>query len=62
MTKRRRYIVEVDHPPGVTGAQMKVYIEDAVASMKGSYHPEDPIFDLDGDTVVVKFCQGQDRE
>jgi hypothetical protein len=52
--KRSRYVVELFRPDGVTSAEMRAYIEDAVASMKGSYHPEDPIFELDGDTVKVK--------
>lgn len=38
-------------PPGAEAADLRAYVEDAVATWRGSYRPEDPIFDLDGDTV-----------
>ena len=54
---RKLFRVSVELPTGVTAAQMRVYIYDAVASMKGSYHPEDPIFNLDSDSVKVSHLK-----
>lgn len=47
-------IVVADVPVGVSEKDWTVYIEDAVGCMSKSYSPEDPLFDLDGDTV--KAC------
>lgn len=47
------YNVTLVRPEGVSVQMMKEYITDAVASMKGSYNPDDDIFHLDRDTVRV---------
>lgn len=47
------YSVTLVRPEGVSVQMMKEYIADAVASMKGSYHPDDDIFYLDRDTIRV---------
>lgn len=41
------YLIEINRPSGVSIGEMTDYIEDAVGSMKGCKHPEDPIFYLD---------------
>ena len=51
MSKREDYRVSLVRPDGVTVAEMREYIEDAVASMKGGGNPDEAIFYLDGDTV-----------
>ena len=51
--KPMRFTVTVEPPPGASPAALREYIKDAVGSMKGSLHPEDPIFDLDYKTVRV---------
>lgn len=48
------YVVAVERPDGVTHAQMVGYIEDAVRTHKGCFSPDDPLFDLDKDSVKVK--------
>jgi hypothetical protein len=60
--KRLAFKVMLTLPDGVTIDQMKGYILDAVATMKGSYRPPggygaedtgDPLFKLDGDAIKV---------
>ena len=55
MTDRKEMVfqIRVTPPSYVTKAEMRAYIEDAVAAMKGSYHPNEPIFELDGTKVKV---------
>ena len=50
-----RYTVSVEKPEGVTHAQMVGYIEDAVRTFKGGLFPDDPLFDLNKDSVKVKL-------
>ena len=45
--------VRLTPPPGADAARLRTYVEDAVATWRGSYDPNDPIFDLDPDTVVA---------
>ena len=52
-TNRFAFIVEVDNP-GVTEAEMRAYVEDAVSTMKGCYDPQENIFQIDGDSVTVR--------
>ncbi len=47
-------LVVAEVPAGVTHKEWQAYLEDAVGTMKGSYNPEDPLFDLDSDTVKAK--------
>lgn len=53
MPRRMRLQVSFDIPEGSDRESLVAYVIDAVACMKGAYHPEDPIFDLDGDSVRV---------
>lgn len=50
----RSVMVTADVPHGVTIEQWMIYIQEWVACGKGSYPPEDPLFDLDGKTVSVR--------
>jgi hypothetical protein len=49
----RSFIVSLDMPRGVTVPEMQQYIESAVRVWKGQLMPEQPIFDLDADSVQV---------
>lgn len=60
--KRKAFRVSVIMPIGVTVKEMREYIKDSVATMKGSLRPPggmgdddpgDPLFALDGDSVKV---------
>ncbi len=55
MKLQYHYVVAVERPDGVTHAQMADYIEDAVRTFKGGLSPDDPLFDLDKDSVKVKL-------
>jgi hypothetical protein len=61
MATREKYIVSLVRPAGVSKTEMKAYIEDAVACMKGCYDPESPIFDLDGSAVKC-FSERKQRK
>lgn len=50
---RRMFIVQVEMPEGCTVDDMRAYIWDAVATWRGQLHPDEPLFDLDGDSVRV---------
>lgn len=52
--KDRVFKVCITVPDGATEDQVMDYIEDAVTSFKGGLPPEDPMFNLDPDTVSVK--------
>lgn len=57
MTDRRvreLYVVQLVRPDGVGRKEMAGYIEEAVSSWKGQYHPDNPLFDIDEDAVKVK--------
>ncbi len=60
MSRRIKIHVSFDLPEGVTRERAVLYVEDAVATMKGCLRPDnwdgegsegDPMFYLDGDTV-----------
>lgn len=51
---KMRFTVTVNAPEGVDRHRMAWYIQEWVALGKGSLHPEDPMFDLDGKSVVVR--------
>lgn len=51
---KRSFLVKLDVPEGCTLPEMAGYIENAVATWKGQLHPDEPLFDLDGDSVKVK--------
>lgn len=40
---KERYIIEVDRPEGMTRADMKEYIADAVGGWKGGYEADHPL-------------------
>ena len=44
---KAKFTVSVELPDGVTKSEMYEYIKDAVNGMKGSRHPDDPIFNMD---------------
>lgn len=52
--KAKQFLVEVPHIKGVSEADWKEYIRDAVGGWKGQFRPDEPLFDLDRDQVVVK--------
>jgi hypothetical protein len=52
--KHHSFILTVPKRDGVSEADWKAYILDAVGSMKGCYSPNDPIFGFDSDDVQVK--------
>ena len=56
MTKKRRarFTVSVDIPVGVTAVGMTAYIAEAVQGWRGGFHPDDPLFDLDRNSIKVQ--------
>ena len=57
--KAMAFIVRLVPPSGAEAADLRAYVEDAVATWKGSYNPENPIFDLDPDTVRASYHQAR---
>lgn len=63
MPRRERYIVELIRPEGVSVAEMKEYIDNAVSSWCGQFEPpnEDnnytgnPLFDLSSSGKIKVF-------
>ncbi len=62
MRKRMEFKVSLIPPDGAKGRDVREYIEDAIASMKGCLKPPgvdekdpdgNPMFNLDGDSVKV---------
>jgi hypothetical protein len=51
---KRQFVVTLDMPKGVTADEMATYIEESVAVWKGHMDPDEPLFDLDGDSVRAK--------
>lgn len=47
------FLVSVELPDGVDISEMRDYVLDAVTTMVGSYPLDDPMFDLDRESVVV---------
>lgn len=50
----RVFKVYLTMPEGAAEDEVMDYIEDAVATWKGQLHPDNPIFDLDPDSVSVR--------
>ena len=50
---KRAFQVTLEMPRGVKVGEMSDYILDAVQTWKGQLHPDDPLFDLDYETVRV---------
>lgn len=58
----RQFIVTVDVPKGVTLPEMCDYITEAVGVWKGQLHPDERLFDLDGDSVKVKSIPAKKKK
>jgi len=58
---RRGFIVNLTMPPCITIEEMKSYIKSAVSAWKGQLHPEDPLFDLNEDTIIVSHIPHKQR-
>lgn len=56
--QRRAFVVVLDVPEGAKISDLRAYVEDAVATWCGSLAPDDPIFELDGDTVRAYVMPG----
>jgi hypothetical protein len=52
---RQIYVVMLACPLGVSSERMRQYIEDEIKANVGHLHPEDPLFNLDRDTVDVSI-------
>lgn len=52
--KKAQFIVELDLPTGVKWSEMAACIRNEVQALPGHFPPEDPIYDLDRQSVVVK--------
>jgi hypothetical protein len=50
-----QFIVTLLPPPTATRSECLAYIDRAVRVECGQLHPEDPLFDLDRDTVKVNY-------
>lgn len=48
------FLVELVLPPGMSQTNMCYNIADAIKSEVGHHHPQEPMFNLDRDTVKVK--------
>lgn len=55
---KKHFLVTVEIPNGVSVRDMQNYIRDAIQMWKGQEHPDDPIFNLDWDTVKVRPIKG----
>lgn len=54
-SNRRQFLVALDVPPGVTARAVREMIADVVSYGAQTGDPDDPIFDLDGDSVRVSI-------
>lgn len=52
--RRVEFVVSFPLPAGATVDRARCYVEDAIASWRGSLPPLDPMFELDGDQVRAK--------
>lgn len=48
------FLVELVMPRDTTETMMNHFIDEAIRSNVGHYHPEDPFYSLDRDTISVK--------
>jgi hypothetical protein len=53
------FVVRLEMPEDVGIGEMQEYIDEAVGAWKGQLHPDNPLFDLDRDTV--KVCRPHKR-
>lgn len=54
MIKTVSFVVTLDVPEGATVDDMQVFVRDEVMAGSGFRQPDDPIFNLDRDSVHVK--------
>lgn len=52
---KRKFVVTVEMPHGVSAADMRNYIREAVQVYKGSLPLDDPMSDLNRGTVKVTY-------
>ena len=50
---KKKFVVTLEMPEGVTISEMKEYINEAVALWCKSYNPQEPLFDLNRNKVKV---------
>ena len=50
---KKTYTVTLNQPDDVSDAEMKEYIDEAVSSWGGQYHPESPLFTGYWDSKVI---------
>lgn len=50
---RTKFIINVKLPNGMLKSEMRSYIRVAIQAWCKSYHPDDPVFDLNPNTVGV---------
>jgi hypothetical protein len=56
-----RLVVSIPLPEGATRKEVREYVREAVQSMKGSLHPNDPMFYLNWRKVFVSFARKTPR-
>lgn len=52
--KTRQFLVTIEIPRGATVEEMRTYIWDAIVTLKGGLSPDDPLFDIDRDSIKVQ--------
>lgn len=57
MARRVAVLVSFDLSDGVTRDQAADYVCDAVSSWKGSYDPNEPLFDLNHESVRARLVR-----
>lgn len=61
MPRKGRFVVKLDIPEGADRELVGNYIYDAVRSMNGCLHPDDPMFSLDRGSLSVHWIElGED--
>lgn len=58
----RSFIISLDMPKGVTVPEMQQYIDSAVRVWKGQLPPEEPMFNLDRDSIRVTVVKQRRRK
>lgn len=54
---KARFLLEIDVPNGASLIELRDYITEEVKVGCGSRRPEDPIFNLDRDSVKLAFIE-----
>jgi hypothetical protein len=49
-----KFLVELEAPPAADWETVAEYIRSAVATERGALHPEEPMFELDPNSVTVR--------